>query len=426
MLQGPTRRCPPGSRCSRHRAPPRSSTGCPSSGRWSSATSCSAPARSRARRTDPLRLCPEHWLGTGTHAELRESLARSWTSPSSACSSRTDGPSSSRAARAGPGSRSPVDAEPRRCDPRRCVAGGRQRATGGRRPCASCGAIAPSAGRSWPGVVPRGGVRLARGAERRRLRGRRAEAVGLVLSPGWCRARSSLPSSRRRRPLSPRAHPPRGSSGSSGACLVAAAALALDAAPVVVYVSAVLAACRWPPTGRATWRWCRCSRGRPRARCFECGRALARVDRRVEPGRCGRGAARRVGPGRGLRDVRRDPLLSFAAIAGIRAGSPPAVVVTGLESWRSRARVRGAPATARCGSSSTLRRPSVRARSARRAGRRPRNRLARDREPGVGTLMAAFGAGGVAGALAGISLVGRGGLGGPFSSRSPLGGCRSH
>ena len=35
-------------------------------------------------------------------------------------------------------------------------------------------------------------------------------------------------------------------------------------------------------------------------------------------------------------------------------------------------------------------------------------------EPGVGTLMAAFGVGGVAGALAGISLVGRGGLGRPF------------
>ena len=35
-------------------------------------------------------------------------------------------------------------------------------------------------------------------------------------------------------------------------------------------------------------------------------------------------------------------------------------------------------------------------------------------EPGVGTLMAAFGLGGLAGALAGISLVGRGGLGRPF------------
>ena len=44
--------------------------------RSSSATSCSEPARSRTPPDDPLRLCPERWLGGGaTHDDLRKSLA---------------------------------------------------------------------------------------------------------------------------------------------------------------------------------------------------------------------------------------------------------------------------------------------------------------------------------------------------------------
>ena len=46
-------------------------------------------------------------------------------------------------------------------------------------------------------------------------------------------------------------------------------------------------------------------------------------------------------------------------------------------------------------------------------------------ESGVGILTAAFGVGGILGATAGVSLVGRGRLGAPSSSRSPGGDCRS-
>ena len=52
----------------------RSSTGCPSSAPSSSATSCSAPARSRARPTTRSASAPSGWLGKPTHDDLRESL----------------------------------------------------------------------------------------------------------------------------------------------------------------------------------------------------------------------------------------------------------------------------------------------------------------------------------------------------------------
>ena len=73
MLQRPGTRCRAGFRCSRRRGRPRWCTGCPSSGPLSSATCCSVPAKPRAT-DDPLRLCPQRWLGKGTHADLRESL----------------------------------------------------------------------------------------------------------------------------------------------------------------------------------------------------------------------------------------------------------------------------------------------------------------------------------------------------------------
>ena len=41
---------------------------------------------------DPLRLCPERWLGKATHEDLRVRCCRCSTCPSSTCSSRTANP----------------------------------------------------------------------------------------------------------------------------------------------------------------------------------------------------------------------------------------------------------------------------------------------------------------------------------------------
>ncbi len=203
----------------------------------------------------------------------------------------------------------------------------------------------------------------------------------------------------------------------AAACLAAATALALDAAPVVVYLSAVLAA-----VPLAAHRPCHLAlvpllARSPRELAASNVAALSLESIAVLAGPLAAAVLLAVSePAAVFATCGAISLLSFAAIAGIRAGSPPAGAVThpGVvgelrEGARALARNRpvrlvvalfGAQAFVR-GALSVL--VVVVAIDVLGIG-----------EPGVGTLMAAFGVGGVAGALAGISLVGRGGLGRPF------------
>jgi MFS family permease len=201
------------------------------------------------------------------------------------------------------------------------------------------------------------------------------------------------------------------------ACLAAAAALALDAAPIVVYASAVLAA-----VPLAAHRPCH----------LALVPLLARSPRELAASNVAalslESTAVLVGPliAAGLLAVSEPAavfgvcgvtsFLSFAAVAGIRpaastaavgahpgvlgemrdgaralAGNRPVRLVVGL--FGAQAFVRGALGVL----------VVVMAIDVLEIG-----------EAGVGTLMAAFGVGGVVGAAAGISLVGRGGLGRPF------------
>ena len=201
------------------------------------------------------------------------------------------------------------------------------------------------------------------------------------------------------------------------AFLAAAAALALDAAPIAVYVSAVLAA-----VPLAAHRPCHLAlvpllARSPRELSASNVAALSLESTAVLVGPLAAALLLAVSePAAVFAACGAISFLSFAAIAGIRAGAP------------------AAGAGARPGVLGELR-EGVRA----LAGNRPVRLVvalfgaqafvrgvlgvlvvvvAIDvlgiGEPGVGTLTAAFGLGGLAGALAGISLVGRGGLGRPF------------
>lgn len=200
------------------------------------------------------------------------------------------------------------------------------------------------------------------------------------------------------------------------ACLVAAAALALDAAPILVYVSAVLAA-----VPLAAHRPCHLAlvpllARSPRELAASNVAALSLESAAVLAGPLAAALLLAVSePAAVFGTCGAISFLSFAAIAGIRATAPGAGAGTPgvLRELREGARalvgnrpVRlvvalfGAQAFVR-GALGVL--VVVLAIDVLGIG-----------EPGVGTLMAAFGVGGLAGALAGISLVGRGGLGRPF------------
>ena len=202
------------------------------------------------------------------------------------------------------------------------------------------------------------------------------------------------------------------------ACLAAAAALALDAAPLAVYASAVLAA-----VPLAAHRPCHLAlmpllARSPRELSASNVAALSLESAAVLAGPLAAALLLAVSePAAVFAACAAISFLSFAAIAGIRAGGAP--------------------------SAGTGARPGVLRELREGVGALAHNRPVRlvvglfgaqafvrgvlgvlvvvvaidvlgIGEPGVGTLMAAFGLGGLAGALAGISLVGRGGLGRPF------------
>jgi predicted MFS family arabinose efflux permease len=201
------------------------------------------------------------------------------------------------------------------------------------------------------------------------------------------------------------------------ACVAAAAALALDAAPIAVYVSAVLAA-----VPLAAHRPCHLAlvpllARSPRELSASNVAALSLESAAVLAGPLAAAVLLAVSePAAVFAACAAMSFLSFAAIAGIRAGAPstraaarPGVLRELREGLSALARNRpvrlvvalfGAQAFVR-GALGVL--VVVVAIDVLGIG-----------EPGVGTLMAAFGLGGLAGALAGISLVGRGGLGRPF------------
>ena len=201
------------------------------------------------------------------------------------------------------------------------------------------------------------------------------------------------------------------------ACLAAAAALALDAPPIAVYVSAVLAA-----VPLAAHRPCHLAlvpllARSPRELSASNVAALSLESAAVLAGPLVAAVLLAVSePAAVFAACAAISFLSFAAIAGIRAGAPstaagvrPGVLGELREGVHALARNRpvrlvvalfGAQAFVR-GALGVL--VVVLAIDVLGLG-----------EPGVGTLMAAFGLGGLAGALAGISLVGRGGLGRPF------------
>ncbi len=201
------------------------------------------------------------------------------------------------------------------------------------------------------------------------------------------------------------------------ACLAAAAALALDAAPIAVYASAVLAA-----VPLAAHRPCHLAlvpllARSPRELSASNVAALSLESAAVLAGPLAAALLLAVSePAAVFAACGAISFLSFAAIAGIRAGAP---------------------------SAGTGARPGVLRELREGVGALAHNRPVRlvvglfgaqafvrgvlgvlvvvvaidvlgIGEPGVGTLTAAFGLGGLAGALAGISLVGRGGLGRPF------------
>ena len=201
------------------------------------------------------------------------------------------------------------------------------------------------------------------------------------------------------------------------ACVAAAAALALDAAPIAVYVSAVLAA-----VPLAAHRPCHLAlvpllARSPRELSASNVAALSLESAAVLAGPLAAAVLLAVSePAAVFAACAAMSFLSFAAIVGIRAGAPstraaarPGVLRELREGLSALARNRpvrlvvalfGAQAFVR-GALGVL--VVVVAIDVLGIG-----------EPGVGTLMAAFGLGGLAGALAGISLVGRGGLGRPF------------
>ena len=201
------------------------------------------------------------------------------------------------------------------------------------------------------------------------------------------------------------------------ACLAAAAALALDAAPIAVYASAVLAA-----VPLAAHRPCHLAlvpllARSPRELSASNVAALSLESTAVLAGPLAAALLLAVSePAAVFAACAAISFLSFAAIAGIRAGAT---------------------------SADTGARPGVLKELREGVGALAHNRPVRlvvglfgaqsfvrgvlgvlvvvvaidvlgIGEPGVGTLTAAFGLGGLAGALAGISLVGRGGLGRPF------------
>jgi len=201
------------------------------------------------------------------------------------------------------------------------------------------------------------------------------------------------------------------------ACLAAAAALALDAAPIAVYVSAVLAA-----VPLAAHRPCHLAlvpllARSPRELSASNVAALSLESAAVLAGPLAAAVLLAVSePAAVFAVCAAISFLSLAAIAGIRGGAPstrpavrPGILGELREGLRALARNRpvrlvvalfGAQAFVR-GALGVL--VVVLAIDMLGIG-----------EPAVGTLMAAFGLGGLAGALAGISLVGRGGLGRPF------------
>ncbi len=201
------------------------------------------------------------------------------------------------------------------------------------------------------------------------------------------------------------------------ACLAAAAALALDAPPIAVYVSAVLAA-----VPLAAHRPCHLAlvpllARSPRELSASNVAALSLESAAVLAGPLVAAVLLAVsGPAAVFAACAAISFLSFVAIAGIRAGAPstgagvrPGVLRElreGVHALAGNPPVRlvvalfGAQAFVR-GALGVI--VVVVAIDVLGIG-----------EPGVGTLMAAFGLGGLAGALAGISLVGRGGLGRPF------------
>ena len=201
------------------------------------------------------------------------------------------------------------------------------------------------------------------------------------------------------------------------ACLAAAAALALDAPPIAVYVSAVLAA-----VPLAAHRPCHLAlvpllARSPRELSASNVAALSLESAAVLAGPLAAAVLLAVsGPAAVFAACAAISFLSFVAIAGIRAGAPstgagvrPGVLGElreGVHALAGNPPVRlvvalfGAQAFVR-GALGVI--VVVVAIDVLGIG-----------EPGVGTLMAAFGLGGLAGALAGISLVGRGGLGRPF------------
>jgi len=201
------------------------------------------------------------------------------------------------------------------------------------------------------------------------------------------------------------------------ACLAAAAALALDAPPLAVYVSAVLAA-----VPLAAHRPCHLAlvpllARSPRELSASNVAALSLESAAVLAGPLVAAVLLAVsGPAAVFAACAAISFLSFVAIAGIRAGAPstgagvrPGVLRElreGVHALAGNPPVRlvvalfGAQAFVR-GALGVI--VVVVAIDVLGIG-----------EPGVGTLMAAFGLGGLAGALAGISLVGRGGLGRPF------------
>jgi MFS family permease len=212
------------------------------------------------------------------------------------------------------------------------------------------------------------------------------------------------------------------------ACLAAAAALALDAPPIAVYVSAVLAA-----VPLAAHRPCHLAlvpllARSPRELSASNVAALSLESAAVLAGPLAAAVLLAVsGPAAVFAACAAISFLSFAAIAGIRAGAPS----TG-------AGVRpGVLGELREGVHALAGNPPVRLVVALFGAQTfVRGALgvivvvvAIDvlgiGEPGVGTLMAAFGLGGLAGALAGISLVGRGGLGRPFQLSLAAWGFRS-
>jgi predicted MFS family arabinose efflux permease len=201
------------------------------------------------------------------------------------------------------------------------------------------------------------------------------------------------------------------------ACLAAAAALALDAAPVVVYVSAVLAA-----VPLAAHRPCHLAlvpllARSPRELAASNVAALSLESTAVLAGPMVAAALLAVSePAAVFAACGVISFLSFVAIAGIRAGAPCAD--PGARAGVVRELREGARALAHNGPVRLV----VALFGAQAFVRGALGVLvvvvAIDvlgiGEPGVGLLMAAFGVGGVAGALGGISLVGRGALGRPF------------